>query len=210
MKILFLGDSITDVGRDRTNPGSLGQGYPLLIGSRLGADFPGQHVFRNTGISGNRIVDLYARIKLDCWNWQPDVLSALVGINDVWHDLREDPNGVDADRFRRVYRMLAEDTLERLPGVTLLLMEPFVLPGTATQNNWPAFAREVFLRAQAVRDVAEQFGACFLPLQGLLDEACKRCPPEHWLMDGVHPTPAGHQLIADAWMDLFRREIVKN
>ena len=210
MKILFLGDSITDVGRNRDNPSSLGEGYPLLIGSRLGADFPGRYVFRNTGISGDRIVNLYARIKVDCWNWQPDVLSVLVGINDVWHDLREAPNGVDAGRFRRVLQILVEDTLERMPDITLLMMEPFVLPGTATEENWQTFAEEVPQRAQAVREVAEQFHAHFLPLQRLLDEACKRCPPEHWLADGVHPTPAGHQLIADAWLDLFHREIVQD
>ena len=89
-------------------------------------------------------------------------------------------------------------------------MEPFVLPGMATRGNWRTFAREVPQRAQAIREVAEQFHAHFLPLQGLLDDACKRCPPEHWLADGVHPTPAGHQLIADAWLDLFRREIARD
>ena len=210
MKILFLGDSITDVGRNRDNPGSLGEGYPLLVSSRLSADYPGQYTFRNTGISGNRSVDLYARIKLDCWNWQPDLLSVLVGVNDVWHDLREaDPNGVDAGRFHRICQMLVEDTLKRMPDIRLLLMEPFVLPGMATRGNWRTFAREVPLRAQAVREIAEQFGAYFLPLQGLLDDACKRYPPEYWLADGVHPTPAGHQLIADAWLALFKREIGK-
>ena len=210
MKILFLGDSITDAGRNRDKPSSLGEGYPLLISSRLSADYPGQYMFRNTGISGDRVVDLYARIKSDCWNWQPDVLSVLVGINDVWHDLRDDPNGVDAERFRRVCQMLVEDTLERMPDIKLLIMEPFVLSGMATQANWQIFAEEVPQRAQAVREVAEQFHAHFLPLQGLLDDACKRCPPEHWLADGVHPTPAGHQLIADAWLDLFRREIARD
>lgn len=209
MKILFLGDSITDVGRDRSNPVSLGAGYPLLIGSRLGADCPGCYDFRNTGIGGDRSVDIYARIKADCWNWQPDVLSLLAGINDVWHELGETRNGVDADRFYRVYRMLVEDTLARLPGLKLLLMEPFVLPGTGTSGDWEAFRREVPLRAKAVREIAGEFHAHYLPLQGLLDDACKRCPPEYWLMDGVHPTAAGHQLIADAWLELFQREIAK-
>ena len=207
MKILFLGDSITDTGRDRNDPASLGAGYPLLIGSRLGADAPGKYVFRNTGVGGDRSVDIYARIKRDCWNWQPDVVSLLAGVNDVWHELGEDRNGVDADRFRRIYRMLVEDTLVRLPDVTLMLMEPFALPGTGTGGDWDAFSRELPLRAQAVREIAGEFHAHFLPLQALLEDACKRRPPEYWLMDGVHPTPAGHQLIADAWLDLFRREI---
>lgn len=202
MKILFSGDSITDAGRDRSNPASLGAGYPLLVSARLGADSPGKYDCRNTGVSGDRCVDIYARIKRDCWNLQPDVLSLLVGINDVWHEIGEQ-NGVDADRFYRVCRMLAEDTRARLPGVKMIFMEPFVLPGPATSANWRIFAREVPLRAKALREIAGEFQAHYLPLQGLLDAACRRGPAEHWLRDGVHPTPAGHQLIADAWLELF-------
>ena len=99
MKILFLGDSITDAGRDRSRPDSLGAGYPLLVSARLGAGRPGAFTFRNTGVGGDRSVDIYARIKRDCWNWSPDVLSLLAGVNDVWHELGEDRNGVDAERF---------------------------------------------------------------------------------------------------------------
>ena len=120
MKILFQGDSITDVGRN-TNSGSLlsiGQGYPCLIASRLGADEPGKYEFVNRGISGNRIVDVYARIKADCWNLEPDLLSVLIGVNDVWHEFAVQ-NGVDADRFYAVYKMLVCDTKERLPGIIL-------------------------------------------------------------------------------------------
>ena len=104
MKILFQGDSITDVGRN-TNNGSLnsiGQGYPCLIASRLGADEPETYEFVNRGISGNRIVDVYARIKADCWNLAPDLLSILIGVNDVWPEFGG-KNGVDAKRFYNVY-----------------------------------------------------------------------------------------------------------
>lgn len=206
MKILFSGDSITDVGRNREDPASLGAGYPLLIAARLGARQPGAYTFRNTGVSGDRVVDVYARIKRDCWNLEPDLVSILLGINDVWHELGS-RNGVDAERFYRVYRMLAADTRERLPQAKLLLMEPFVLPGDSTREGWEYFTREVPLRAQAVRQVAEEFSALYLPLQTILDEHCKAASPDYWLVDGVHPTPAGHQLIAEAWLELFDREI---
>ena len=206
MKILFLGDSITDAGRNRADPASMGSGYPLLVSARLGADRPGTFLFRNTGVSGDRSVDIYARVKKDCWNWQPGVVSLLAGINDVWHELGE-RNGVDAERFYRICRMLVSDTREHLPEVRLLLMEPFVLPGTSTSGDWEVFSREVPLRARAVQEIAREFHALYLPLQGIFDEACRRCPPDCWLMDGGHPTPAGHQLIADAWLDLFRREL---
>ena len=210
MKILFYGDSITDVGRDRGNPASLGAGYPLLIGAQLGAERPGAYVFRNTGVGGDRSVDLYARVKKDCWNHRPDLVSILVGINDVWHGLGDDPeaNGGDAERFCRVYRMLLEDTAAQLPGVRFLLMEPFVLSGTGTSGDWDAFSRELPLRAQAVRRLAGELHTLFLPLQEVFDRACTLCPSDYWLADGVHPTPAGHQLIADAWLDLFRREVI--
>ena len=208
MKILFLGDSITDVGRNREDPASLGAGYPLLVSARLGVREPGEFTFRNTGIGGDRSVDIYARIKKDCWNLEPDVISILMGINDVWHELG-DRNGVGAERFYRIYRMLVEDTKARLPEAKLLLMEPFVLPGTGTIGDWEVFTREVPFRSQAVRRIAEEFHAMYLPLQEMFDEHCKAAPPAYWLMDGVHPTPAGHQLIADAWLDLFDRECMK-
>ena len=205
MKILFQGDSITDVGRN-TNNGSLvsiGQGYPCLIASRLGADEPQKYEFVNRGISGNRIVDVYARIKADCWNLNPDLLSVLIGVNDVWHEFAVQ-NGVEADRFYNVYKMLVEDTMDRLPGIRMILMEPFVLKASATEGAYDAFRSEVEKRAAAVKEIAGECGQTFLPLQKLLDEAAEKAPASFWLGDGVHPTNAGHQLIADAWIKAFK------
>ncbi|MBR4942505.1 MAG: hypothetical protein IKZ28_00600, partial [Clostridia bacterium] len=113
MRILFYGDSITDAGRNREEWGteaSFGCGYvkyayPEL--QKLGCEVI------NRGISGNRVVDLYARIKVDCWNFKPDLISILIGVNDVWHELYGE-NGVEIDRFEKVYRMLIEDTLKKL------------------------------------------------------------------------------------------------
>ena len=66
--ILFQGDSITDVGRVREDESSLGQGYPRMLAERLGYEYPGQFRYLNRGISGNRVVDLYARWKVDALN----------------------------------------------------------------------------------------------------------------------------------------------
>ena len=100
MRIVFLGDSITDAGRNTDNGSmvSIGQGYALMVQGRLSVKYPGQHVFFNYGVSGNRSVDIYAQIKGRCWNNNPDVVSLLVGVNDVWHEL-ENKNGVDTERF---------------------------------------------------------------------------------------------------------------
>ena len=209
MKILFQGDSITDVGRntDRGSLQSIGQGYALMVTGELGARYPGQYTFENRGISGNRIVDLYARIKVDCWNLEPDVISILLGVNDVWHEFGN-KNGVEANRFENVYRMLIEDSLAKLPNVKLILLEPFALPGTATEGKWNEFFVEVVKRSQIVQKLAQEYQLSFVPLQKKLEDACKLCPAEYWLGDGVHPTPAGHRLIADAWLEVFQREIV--
>jgi lysophospholipase L1-like esterase len=209
MKILFQGDSITDAGRNR-NAGSvvsIGQGYPLLIDARLSVDGPGKYEFINLGISGNRVVDVYARIKCDCWNHEPDVLSILIGVNDVWHEVSHH-NGVEADRFETVYRMLLRDTLARFPQMKILLMEPFVLHGAASDGNWEYFETETARRAEITKALADELGLFFLPLQKRLSEAALTQPASYWLRDGVHPTPAGHQMIADAWIDLFEQRIL--
>ncbi len=204
MKILFQGDSITDAGRS-TEMGSMtsiGQGYAMLISGALGLRDPGRHELINRAVSGNRIVDIYARIKADGWNLSPDVLSLLVGINDVWHEV-DFQNGVDAKRFEHIYRTLTEETLERLPGIRLMLLEPFVLRGAVTEAKWGIFSTETASRAAVTKRVAEAYGQTFVPLQTVFDEACKLCPADYWLADGVHPTPAGHQLIAREWIRAF-------
>ena len=137
MKILFYGDSITDAMRNREDLNAisgLGVGYVRSVADKLIGENPNKYKIINTGISGNRIVDLYARIKCDCWNHEPDLISILIGINDIWHELGKH-NGVELDRFEKVYRMLIEDTLKRLPNVKIMLLEPFVLEGLRTSQD---------------------------------------------------------------------------
>lgn len=204
--ILFQGDSITDAGRDRDNFYDLGKGYPALAAGRLGLDRPGRYRFLNRGVSGDRVVDLYARMKRDILNLKPDVLSILVGVNDVWHEL-DFGNGVSADKFKRVYRMLLAETLEALPNVRILLLEPYVLEGSATSRYIDVFASEVAVRGKAVRELAEEFGLPFLPLQKPLEELTRLAPGDYWLADGVHPNIPFHQYIADQWLRAVNDQI---
>ena len=106
--ILFQGDSITDCGRNREQLEGTGTGYPLLVKAQLGFENPGEYTFINKGISGNRIVDLYARIKADIINLKPDYISFLIGVNDVWHEFGG-RNGVAAEKFEKIYTMLIEE-----------------------------------------------------------------------------------------------------
>ena len=205
-RILFQGDSVTDVSRSRDNDAYPGHGYPTFIKGRLGVDRPGEFECLNRGISGNRVVDLYARIRKDFIMLKPDVISILIGINDVWHELG-DRNGVEAGKFERVYDWLCTELEEALPGVKLVILEPFVLPGGATNptdenpGRLEYFTTETALRAQAARRVAQKHGAVFVELQRSFDEACKKAPPSWWLIDGVHPSSCGHELIARRWIE---------
>lgn len=203
MKVLFYGDSITDAGRNREflyGEESLGFGYVKYAAEGLRERGFAEEEIINRGISGNRIVDLYARIKADCWNHKPDFISVLIGVNDVWHEV-EHQNGVELDRFEKMYRFLIEDTKKALPGVTMMLCEPFVLKGTATTAKFDRFM-EVYKYAEVVKKLAEEYGLYYLPLQETLTNTAGDNEAEY-LSDGVHPAVAGAKLIANEWLNAF-------
>ena len=201
--ILFQGDSITDAGRSWEDDSNLGLGYPTLVKAELGFDCPGQYAFYNRGISGNRVVDLYARIKADIINLKPDIISILIGVNDVWHEIGGH-NGVEAEKYYRIYAMLVEEIQGALPESKIMVLEPFVLKASATEADWGYFYSEVQKRAQMAREIAEEYHLTFVPLQEKLDQATAVCPADYWLFDGVHPTTTGHELIKREWIKYFK------
>lgn len=208
--ILFQGDSITDGRRDRQDHEYRGSGYATLVSARLMHDAPGAYQCVNRGVSGNRVLDIYARIRCDIENIQPDVMSLLIGINDVWHEANFH-NGVPQARFERVLDMLIADLRESLPNMKLMLLEPFVLHGAATcaipeiPDRWDYFREETPKRAAAVKQIAGKYGLPFIPLQEDFTRLANATCAEHWLIDGVHPTAAGHQMIADKWLNAFHQ-----
>ena len=200
--ILLQGDSITDAGRSRESDWSMGFGYPTLLNSRISYDYPGQYKVLNRGISGNRIVDLYARIKQDIINLKPDILSILIGVNDIWHELVFQ-NGVPADKFFKIYSMLIEEIKAALPDTKIIILEPFILKASATEEHWEEFRTQVPVMAAKAREIADKYGLPFVELQNKFDEALQYQPEAYWLEDGVHPSAAGHELIAREWMKVF-------
>lgn len=213
--ILFQGDSITDCFRSRDSYDNLGSGYPLLVKAELGYTYPGEYCFLNRGVSGNRIVDLYARIKADIINLKPDYISILIGVNDVWHEFYEH-NGVFAEKFEKIYAMLIEELREALPETKIMIMSPFCLRASATDNTtdcpekWSVFSLEVRNRAEAAKRIAEKYGLTFVLLQEEFDKAAKGNENTYWLRDGVHPTEMGHELIKRAWINAFLNLVSKN
>ena len=202
--VLLQGDSITDTRRDRATADkpnhqpALGKGYAWLAAaqllvSRLDDDLK----FFNRGISGNKVYQLAERWQKDCLDIQPDVLSILIGVNDIWHKLNGKYDGT-VEVYEKDYHALLKRTKETLPNVKFVVCEPFVLRCGAVDGKWfPEFDE---YRAAAKR-VAEGAGAAFVPFQTMFDRAVKYAPPKHWAADGVHPTSHGAALMAHAWVD---------
>ncbi len=203
-RILFQGDSITDGGRQRVgnDPNHvMGQDYAYLIAARLGAQFPERQLtFLNRGVSGNTVTDLTARWQRDALDLKPDVISILVGVNDAADVVDNRTKAVTAGQFEQTYDQLIQDTLAALPNVRLVLCEPFVLPVGRVKAGWEKWSAEVTLRRQIVKKLAAKHHVPLVPFQKVFDDACRRAPAEYWIWDGVHPTCAGHQLMADAWL----------
>ncbi len=204
--VLFQGDSITDCGRDRTaadpnRAGALGTGYPLLITSaELAAHAESGMKFYNRGVSGNTVPDLEQRWAADTIALKPHVLSILIGVNDYWHKRNSNYTGTVAD-YETGFAALLKATRQALPAVRLVVIEPFVLRCGAVDASWfPEFDER---RAAAAR-VARQASATFVPMHDKFTELAARTSPEYWAADGVHPTPAGHGLIAERWRRAVR------
>lgn len=201
--VLFQGDSITDCVRDRTitipnEPAALGAGYVGRLAGELLAGHPGAGwKIYNRGISGDRIVDLLGRWRKDALVLQPNLVSILVGVNDTWHQALNG-NGLSVSRYAELYRMVLQDTRAARPNCRLVLGEPFALPGGAFKDEWMPELRE---RASVVRQLAEEFGAAFVPYQEMFDRAQAKFSAAELAADGVHPSPAGHQLMAAAWRE---------
>ena len=194
--VLFQGDSITDAGRSRENDADLGRGYAAMVAAWLSARYPEKCLrFINRGISGNRAADLRRRWQADCLDLAPTWVSILIGINDTWR--RYDSNDpTSAHVYEENYRAILEQTRDRL-GARIVILEPFVLP---TQPDRAGWREDLDPKIAVARRLAREYKALFVPLDGPFAAAATPRDMKFWLADGVHPTPAGHALIAQAWL----------
>jgi lysophospholipase L1-like esterase len=195
-RILFQGDSITDGNRGRMGDPShtLGQSYAFIIAARYGAALAERRLmFFNRGVSGDTVPDLKARWRKDTLDVRPDLLSVLVGVNDLGRRL---PLG----DFEPMYDQLLVDARAANPSLRLVLCEPFIAKVGGANHAWEVWHREMTQRQSIVAQLAARHGAVLVRFQKMFDEATQRAPAEYWIWDGVHPTHAGHQLMADEWV----------
>jgi lysophospholipase L1-like esterase len=194
--ILFQGDSITDGNRGRSaDPNHiLGHGYAFIIAAKYGDQLAERNLtFVNRGISGNTVSDLAERWQNDTLDSKPDILSILVGVNDA-------SMSIPAEQYEVNYDKLLQDTISALPQVRFVLCEPFTLPGAGHAGDWDSWRANIQGKQDAVAGLALKYNAPVVRFQKAFDEACKRAPAEYWIWDTIHPTYAGHQVMADEWV----------
>ncbi|NOY95744.1 MAG: SGNH/GDSL hydrolase family protein [Chlorobi bacterium] len=201
--ILFQGDSITDAGREKerelpNNSSSFGPGYAFIAASGLLNSNPEEGlIIYNRGISGNKVFQLAERWEKDCLDLKPNVLSILIGVNDYWHTRKHGYEGT-VETFENDLRALLKRTKKGLPGIRLVICQPFILTNTdGVDETWV----EPFKAYQdVVAKIATEFDAVWVPFQEAFNEAVKYAPEKYWTIDGVHPSMAGCQLMAQAWL----------
>jgi lysophospholipase L1-like esterase len=201
-RILFQGDSITDGNRGRNaDPNHiLGHGYAFIIAADIGGHFPERKLtFINRGISGNKVSDLAARWQKDALDLKPDILSILIGVNDVGAPLRS-TNRISIGQFESDCERILSEARRANPQLKIVLGEPFILPGKGTTNRWDDWQVDIKKIQAAVARLGEKYQAPVVHFQKVFNEAAERAPVEYWIWDGVHPTYAGHQLMADEWL----------
>lgn len=206
--ILIQGDSITDAGRSRqrmtipNDPRAMGTGYAFNIAASLLSDRPDDNLkFFNRGNSGWKVPQLAGSWDRNCIAIKPDVLSIMIGVNDYWHTIafgkkfKGTPQTYETD-----YRALIKRTLKELPGIKIVICEPYALKcGKHVNDSWfPTFDK---YRA-ASKKLSEEFGTLFVPFQSMFEKASKDTPLEFWASDGIHPNPPGAQLMALEWLKI--------
>jgi lysophospholipase L1-like esterase len=201
--ILFQGDSITDAGRNKKDPvanDGLGRGYPSFVAADLHRDYKQLKLqIHNRGISGHKVPDLAKRWDRDCIDIKPRILSILIGVNDIWHKLAGRYDGT-AEVYRDGFAALLERTKQSLPNTTLAICEPFVLMSGTVKQNKDKWFPDFDTRRQFAREVSDKAGAIWVPFQKIFDDAVATgTKPSDLAGDGVHPTQAGHILMAKTW-----------
>lgn len=202
MKIVFIGDSITDCERDRSDETSLGNGYVKILADKLRPIYPDMDIeLVNKGISGNEVCDVLARVENDVIALKPDLAVVMIGINNVNHQFKYGKN-LDLVQFERDYRALL--TRIKKAGIVLIVLEPFLLPAPDKRRMRPLFNKELEIIHRIAMEVADEFVAYDEMFNGL----CESIRYTEYSVDGIHPTHRGSRLIADTAIKAIRKHLV--
>ena len=204
-RMLFIGDSITDCGRqDSAVP--LGDGYVSMFTELATARYPERNIeWINTGIGGNRTTHLRERWQPDVIDHRPDRLSINIGINDLHSVLRRDPDGVPTDRYKRNLDDILTSTHQALGEIPVLLVTPFYISTNSDDEFEGTVLRMIPQYIEVVEEMSAKYGTLLLNLHNVFQEHLKYRPPSTFCPEPVHPNHTGHLVIANALMKFLSR-----
>lgn len=196
IRLLFQGDSITDCGRLRNDPHHLGGGYPEKAAAALQQKYPEvAFEFLNLGCGGDQTKDLVDRLETDFIDIQPDVVSIMIGINDVWHHAA-DRDWIDNALFEERYRTVLKAVKERT-AAKIMIMEPYLMP----VEDKLYFREDLSPKIEVIRKLAREYADVYVPTDGLLCSAGIGKGPAALASDGVHPTNEGADILAGIYCE---------
>lgn len=210
-KLLFFGDSLTDMSRSRSKNDkscySLGIGYVFFIAGELSLHHPNEYEIINRGIGGNRISDLYQRYKKDVVEENPDVITILIGVNEILMHVSFPAlfPVTPVDKFVNTYQKLIDELKHDLPNTKIIIMEPFVLPSEELGKDYGKFSNFIEYR-NAIKELTDRNSLQFIPLHGKLEKLAETHGVESVLYDGIHTNAAGAKFIAEEWLKVFLKK----
>ena len=198
MKILFQGDSITDAGRDKRNYHDMGKGYPKYASELIAEAHPDtEFEFINFGIGGNRTCQLFDRIYLDAIAFQPDVISILIGINDIWHRYNKESIATTDEQLALNYRCILE-RIKKETSAKIMILSPYVLDC----DDKDAMKEDLKTVLPIIRKLADEYADVYVPLDEHFADAIKTQPePKFYSADGVHPNANGSAFIGKLYAE---------
>ncbi len=198
VKILFQGDSITDAGRDKRNYHNMGNGYPKFASQLIAGAHPDTEFdFYNFGISGNRTGQVFDRLYKDAIEFQPDIFSILIGINDIWHRYGNDRIATTDAQIETNYRAILE-RIKRETNAKIIMLSPYLLDCEDKEH----MREDLKTVLPIVRKLAEEFADVYIPLDERFSEAIKTQPePKFYSADGVHPNQNGAAFIGKLYAE---------
>ena len=205
-RLMMAGDSVTDCGRMYESLpggwGSFGDGYVNFVDGFLAAMYPELKLLvGNAGVSGNDIIDLSKRWDQDILAYDPNWVSVMIGVNDVWRQfdgLVMPVRKVDPNLFRSTYEDLIRKTLEKPQIKGMILISPIMMEA----NDANPMKQRIREYAAIARDLAQRYQLIYVDAQARIDAFLAEGMNEYILCsDRVHPNNKGHAIIAKAVLD---------
>lgn len=208
--IVMAGDSVTDCGRMRESLpggwGSFGEGYVNFVDAFLAALYPELHLMvANRGVSGDGIVQMASRWEKDVLDLNPDWVTVMIGINDVWRQfdgVTMRVKTIGPEEFEKCYRELLEKTLPRVKG--MLLISPLMIESNDANPMKKRLREYIEIgRKLAAEYDSKEKTVLFVDTQKRIDQFLNGTGMNEYVLcsDRVHPNNKGHAIIAKAVLD---------